>query len=290
MTPMVVDVPLRWGDMDAQGHVNNAGILDYLQEARVDLLLSGDCAHLLGGGIVVVQHQVTYRRPIVFSENPVQVGVAPREVGAARFSVAYDVHHEGELCAQAVTTLCAFDFEAGTPRRLTDAERAWFSDRIAPIGPDLKPLATPRLDGRGVTTDLRVRWTDLDSYGHVNNVRYFDFIQEARIATTTQLDPSAARPGGEGVHDPERVLWLVARQDVDYIAQMGHRLEPYHVHTAPTHLGNSSMVIAAEIVDPLDDGRVLARGRTVLVRSDQHGRPVPLDERTRELMASALVE
>ena len=33
--------PLRWGDMDAQAHLNNAAFLDYLQEARVHYLLSG---------------------------------------------------------------------------------------------------------------------------------------------------------------------------------------------------------------------------------------------------------
>ncbi len=36
--------PLRWGDMDAQGHLNNAAFVDYLQEARVDYLLGGPAA------------------------------------------------------------------------------------------------------------------------------------------------------------------------------------------------------------------------------------------------------
>jgi len=36
-----VEVPLRWGDLDAQGHVNNARFIDYLQEARADFLLGG---------------------------------------------------------------------------------------------------------------------------------------------------------------------------------------------------------------------------------------------------------
>ncbi len=66
--PLWVDVPLRWGDMDAQGHVNNAGIVDYLQEARVDFLLIGEKGHLLEGGVVVTRHEVVYKRPIVFSE------------------------------------------------------------------------------------------------------------------------------------------------------------------------------------------------------------------------------
>ena len=36
----LVEVALRWGDMDAQAHVNNATYVDYLQEARVDMLLT----------------------------------------------------------------------------------------------------------------------------------------------------------------------------------------------------------------------------------------------------------
>ena len=37
----VEQMRMRWGDMDAQGHVNNAAYLDYLQEARVHFLLTG---------------------------------------------------------------------------------------------------------------------------------------------------------------------------------------------------------------------------------------------------------
>ena len=57
MTGHLTRVALRWVDLDAQGHVNNAVVLDYLQEARVQFLLSGDNAHLLGSSTIVVAHQ-----------------------------------------------------------------------------------------------------------------------------------------------------------------------------------------------------------------------------------------
>ena len=52
--------------MDAQGHVNNAAYVDYLQEARVDFLLSGSPVlhEMLDTGVVVASHQVEYLRPI----------------------------------------------------------------------------------------------------------------------------------------------------------------------------------------------------------------------------------
>ena len=34
----VYECPMRWADMDLQGHVNNVIYVDYLQEARVDML------------------------------------------------------------------------------------------------------------------------------------------------------------------------------------------------------------------------------------------------------------
>ena len=284
--PLVIDVPLRWGDMDAQGHVNNAGVAEYLQEARVDFLLLGENAHLLGGGIVVVGHEVVYKRPIVFSAEPVRVSIAPCQVGASRFVVGYELHHRGELCAVARTTLCPFDFAAGRPRRLTAEERSWFAGRLVP-GPEMPQLSAPALRGRGLPTDLRVRWSDVDSYGHVNNVRYFDFIQEARIRATTALDPTTMRAGTPGATADS--LWLVARQDVDYVAQIEHRVRPYRVLVAPVRVGTSSVTLTSEIVDPDAEQVVLARGRTVLVHADGAGRPAPLTDATRAALEAALV-
>ncbi len=285
--PLWVDVPLRWGDMDAQGHVNNAGIVDYLQEARVDFLLMGRNGHMLGGGVVVVRHEVVYKRPIVFSDEPARVAIAPCEVGASRFVIGYELHHQGQLSAVARTTMCPFDFGAGRPRRLTADERGWFAERIAP-GPGMAPLTVPALSGRGLASALRVRWSDVDGYGHVNNVRYFDFIQEARIQATTVLDPSTARAGSPDA--PVGSLWLVARQDVDYVAQIEHRVRPYRVLVAPVRIGTTSVTLASEIVDPDADSALLARGRTVLVHADAAGRPAPLTAATRTALAEALVD
>ena len=48
--------PLRWSDLDAQGHVNNALLIDYLQEARVAFLATNPDSTLLHDGLVVVGH------------------------------------------------------------------------------------------------------------------------------------------------------------------------------------------------------------------------------------------
>ena len=58
--------PVRWGDLDAQGHVNNGFYVDYLQEARVHFLLTGppEARDLLDSGVLVVSHAVEYLRPV----------------------------------------------------------------------------------------------------------------------------------------------------------------------------------------------------------------------------------
>lgn len=272
----VVRVPLRWVDLDAQGHVNNALIADYLQEARVRFLLEGENAALLGHGTLVVGHQVEYLAPVEFRTDPVEVRLWVGNVGASRFTIGYEVVQDGVVAARARTVLCIFDFDAGRPRRMTPTERAWFVDRSSPLEP-LRPLGKWRAGERAHATPLTVRWTDLDAYGHVNNVRFFDFVAEARVQMSSEADQAGNRMSAAA---QAGYLWMVARQDVDYLAQLDHRLEPYQSRVAVAEIGRTSMTLVAEVTDPLA-GTMHARARTVLVCGDRTGRPIPVPDELR---------
>ncbi|WP_255433780.1 thioesterase family protein [Tessaracoccus sp. MC1865] len=249
--------------MDAQGHINNAVMVDYLQEARVVFLRGGAASGLLDEGIVVVSHQVEYRRPIHYDGAQVVVELGVSRLGASRVELAYEVSQGGEAALVARTMLCAFCFDEQRPIRLKPEYREFFDAHRKEVEP-LRELRAPALEGAGTPVSLPVRWTDLDSYGHVNNAKVYDYLQQARIEATTQWDPTMARAGSEGAEH----MWLVARQDVDYLAQLEHRPEPYEVRVAPVHLGSSSIVLASEIVDPAT-GTVHNRARTILVVADQ---------------------
>lgn len=277
-----LEVPIRWVDLDLQGHVNNSLVAEYLQEARTGLLQAGPNRHLIGGGVLVAGHVVEYLRPILFEAGPLTADVGVFGVGASRFHAKYELVQDGKVCARASTRLCPFDFDQQRPRRLTDAERAWFVE-VAGEAPQTRPLDVPRLEGRGHVHEFTVRWGDIDRYGHVNNVRHFDYVQEARIAATTSADPSMSRDGGA-------VRWVVARQDVDYLSQIDHRAEPYQVLTAVARIGTTSYTLAAEIVDPLAGGKVLARARTVQVCTDAEGAKRELPASTREALSQLLVD
>ena len=269
--PFTVQVPLRWVDQDAQGHVNNALVADYLQEARIAFLLGGDNAHMVGGGGLVVSHQLEFLRPIAFSTTPVDVELRVGKVGAAQFLLGSAVLQDGELTARALTRLAITDLDTKAPRRMTPPERAWYQQRSTHLDP-LPDLGRWRVGEAAFEEDFGVRWSDLDPYDHVDNVRVFDMVAEGRI----RMD--ATDSGRTRMQDAaERgLLWYVVRQDLDYLTPLTYRVTPYRVRTACAKVGRTSMTLAAQVVDP-DSGTVHARSLTVLVCVDERsGTPAPV--------------
>lgn len=268
---MHVDVQLRWSDMDAQRHVNNARIADYLQEARVQLLQSSG---LLEQGVVVTGQQVQYRRSVDVADEPLAVELVVTDLGAARIEVGYVLRQRGEIMVEARTQLAAFCFEQQRPVRLTAAVREDLERLREPWDP-FPALDAPAVDRRGIRTLHHTRWSDLDRYGHVNNVLAFEYLQQARIEVAPKWGPAFARTGSEGADH----LWLVARQDVDYLTQIAYSAQPLEAYTAPVRLGRTSVTSAAEVHAP--DGTLLLRGRTIVVCAGPDFRPRALPDRER---------
>lgn len=276
MTVYRHQVTIRWSDLDIQNHVNNVTYLEYLQEARVALLLEGDGAAMMNDGVVVVKHQVEYLRPIEYSANPVDVHVWIEDVKAATFTYGYEIWHDGALCARARTICCPFDFAAGRPRRLTADERAFLGTfspgSLSGDHGSFRALPNARVGANAHVFPLKVRWSDQDWFRHVNNVLFFDFLQEARIRMFE-------------VERPQHV-WFIARQDVEYLAPMDFRTEPYYVRGSAASVGNSSMTLVSDIVSSLDEGATVhARSICVVVCADLDGVPTPIPDEYRAQLA-----
>ena len=117
--------------MDSLGHVNNVVYVDYLQEARVDMLRVH--APVKGGeelaeGVVVVRHEVEFLAPLVFRHEPVRVEAWVTKIRAATFTMAYEVLDElpdgdRRVYVRASTVLTPYVFSQERPRRLTADER-----------------------------------------------------------------------------------------------------------------------------------------------------------------------
>ena len=277
----VYECPLRWADMDMLGHVNNVTYVDYLQEARIDMFavhagFTGVAE--LAEGVVVVKHEVDFVRPLVFRNAPVRIDLWITQVRAASFTMAYEIYDEVQtdsgvertVFLRASSVLAPYVFANEAPRRLSATEREVLQRFFEPATARRPVEATGTV--RHVQP-IKVRFSDVDVYRHVNNVKYFEFFQEARIHYLTDLyqeGDSLARH-------------VVARTDVEYLAPILFRLEPYDVHSWVSSVGNRSFTIASEI---LDGERALARAQVVMVTFDpeaQSSARMPDDQRRRLL-------
>ena len=129
-----VDVPLRWSDMDAYGHVNNVQFLRLLEDARVIGFEAwfGQDRSVLSEGILVARHEIEYLAPLLFRVPPIVVDMWATRIGGAGFDLAYEVRDGREgggadgdvVFARAETTLVLYDFTTTKPRRMDDALRA----------------------------------------------------------------------------------------------------------------------------------------------------------------------
>lgn len=138
---VVVSIPLRWGDMDAYGHVNNVTVASILEEARIAVfgvpagtgadpgqaswvsLLDGVDA---GVQVLIAEHRIRYRRPLEYRRVPAAVRVWVRAVKGASIEIAYEVADglDGTVCIEAGTTMVFSDPSTGRLVRLNEAQRA----------------------------------------------------------------------------------------------------------------------------------------------------------------------
>lgn len=268
------DCPLRWADMDMLGHVNNVTYVDYLQEARVDFFrvhrgFAG--RHSGQEAVLVVRTEIDFVAPLVFRREPVHVDTWVSQVRRASFTMDYEIWSPGEqegeriVHARASTVLAPYVFGESRPRRLTDEERAFLDPFLEPVEPRraLPSTGTPQH-----VYDATVRFSDLDIFGHVNNVQFFELFQEARIAYLMGVH----RNGETWGHH------VVARTDVDYRRQLDLRGRPYEVHSWIAHVGTKSFTIASELRDGED---VIANCHVVMVSFDaesQRSTSMPPDQ------------
>ena len=168
--------------------------------------------------------------------------------------------------------LAPYRFDTESPRRLTAEERAALEAYLEPVRARATRSACHRPSAPG-HSPVQVRFSDVDVYRHVNNVVYFEYFQEARIRLFMEL--------GRGCRAAARSQVVVARCDVDYLAPILLRPDPYDCWSRVVHVGRTSLVVESEIAD---GDRALARARVALVFFDpETQRPAepPADYRDR---------
>jgi acyl-CoA thioester hydrolase len=96
--------------------------------------------------------------------------------------------------------------------------------------------------------DYPMRWSDMDAYGHVNNVQYLRFFEDARIEA---FGAHQAYDDGGSLLDSGL---LVARHEIEYLKPLRWRPEPVHIDLWITEARGARVEVAYEVYDQPTDG------------------------------------
>jgi acyl-CoA thioester hydrolase len=144
-----------------------------------------------------------------------------------------------------------------------------------------------------LSTPIAVRWGDMDSYGHVNNVFFIRYLEDTRFALFTpplgDLAPADV-PGELSVFDlfPDGSNGLMAGHRIEYRAPLSYEDGPITSRLWITRVGNSSFDIGYELGSS-DRSAIYAIASTTLVLvNTESGRPIELPQRLRDTLAQWL--
>lgn len=122
---------VRFRDVDAFRHVNNAVFFSYVEQARIQYLID-----VLQPGIgfdrmplILARAELDYRSPIQFGEQ-VTVETRVARVGRSSFGMEHRMTagSEGRLVADVQTVLVTYDYEAARPMPVPDEWRRRFGE------------------------------------------------------------------------------------------------------------------------------------------------------------------
>ena len=110
----VADI-IRFGDLDRQGHVNNAVYSTYLETGRVGLIY--DRLQVEGATSVLARAEIDFLRELRWPGS-VEIGTAVDTIGRSSYRLAQAIFHEGVCAADARSTMVLIDRETRRPRAL----------------------------------------------------------------------------------------------------------------------------------------------------------------------------
>jgi acyl-CoA thioester hydrolase len=117
-------IEIRWSDVDAYQHVNNAVYANYLEECRDELM-----ERLLAGvgepwDWVLARVAIDFRNEVRLEHDWVTVRCRLERIGTASVTLAEEISTpDGRIAAEAEAVLVARDRDTGGSRPITDAER-----------------------------------------------------------------------------------------------------------------------------------------------------------------------
>jgi acyl-CoA thioester hydrolase len=126
--PLVIALPILWGDQDAFGHVNNTVPIRWFESARIAYLEQSGLQHLMsasGLGPILAAISCNFRRQLHYPDT-VHIGARVSRLGRTSMVMEHAIYSDrlGEIAADGTSTVVAFDYTANKPRRVPEEIRA----------------------------------------------------------------------------------------------------------------------------------------------------------------------
>ncbi len=108
-------IEVRYGDLDPQGHVNNAKFLTYMEQGRVFYLKQlklWEGGSFLNMGIILADVQLSFKKAVHFGD-PVRVGVRIARLGSKSMTSEYQLEdaRDASIFATGTSVLVAYDYQ-----------------------------------------------------------------------------------------------------------------------------------------------------------------------------------
>ncbi|HQU42392.1 MAG: thioesterase [Planctomycetia bacterium 21-64-5] len=125
--PIVILLPVEWGNHDALRHVNNIIYFRWCESARIEYLEELGLWGMIEKdrvGPILAAIGCNYRRPVTYPDQ-IQVGARITRLGRTSFTMEHLIYSEAqqEVVADASSTAVVFDYRSQSPIPIPDAMR-----------------------------------------------------------------------------------------------------------------------------------------------------------------------
>jgi len=119
--PVQVKLSVAWGEMDANGHINNIYYLRYFESARIQYFIESGLANLkaeTGIGTILAQTTCKYHKPLIYPDQIV-VGAKVKSMGKSSFVMEYLIVSEKlGVAASGEGVIVMYDYKAAQKAEL----------------------------------------------------------------------------------------------------------------------------------------------------------------------------
>ncbi len=127
--PVIKEIEVAWGEMDAYGHVNNAVYFRYFESTRIRYLEQAGLIELMAAtnvGPILSETRARFKAPVTFPDK-LMIGARVSAISGDRFTMQYAIMSEksGRIVTEGEALIVCFDYNLGAkaavPQLVIDA-------------------------------------------------------------------------------------------------------------------------------------------------------------------------